>query len=263
MNRFPWQRDLGDLLGLGIEIQPEQERLIESPSGLVVAACNIPDPFAESGSVWHQNDKPLVVPVVFQVCQPDEIFGAGLTLGELLARQPAEHWAEQANLDLLEHPGIISEVSSYTDEAPLWLSDQIMDEHWAKPAWDVYPVSAKQALAFSIGLREALDRMCFNEISDYINWENEARPLEEDADLDHVNHVVDTVEDENGMMKSADEFPPYRLELPSEVQYLWDRLQDGSQQSWTSVGLTLPATESKKFFSPPLYAPYGRQCPWF
>lgn len=263
MDRFPWQRDLGDLLGLGIEVQPEQERLVESPSGLVVAVNNIPDPYAESGSVWHQDGKPLVVPVVYKVCTPDEVWGAGKTLGELLAQQPAEHWAEQANTDLLEHPGVISEVSQYTDEAPLWLGDQIMDEHWAKPAWDVYPISPKEALSFTVALRDALDRMCFNEINDYINWENGSEVLEDDADIEHVNYVIDKVETERGVMKSLDDFPPYSLDLPPELQYIWDRLRDGSQQSWTSVGLTLPARESKQFFNPPLYVLSGRQCPWF
>lgn len=241
MDRYPFQKSVGDLLAYGVYIDPVQQELESAPGGRpVLAVWGVPDPILESGAPWYINGMPVVIPSVLKTCAPDEniqhLVGPRLTLAQAIVSGDEGV--------VLEHPSVIGEMHDGFD-MPWHIGDyEVLDGHYARQLFDSWPVEENDAHRFTLATMEGLQNSGYFELVDYFNWEN---GLYEPESQEEYEHVIDSVEDGCGNLKDPDDFV-FSLHLPREDRYTWEQLQDLSNQGWTSLGLSLPEEERNRFF---------------
>lgn len=243
MTAYPFQHQVGDLLGLGIYVEPEQEAVLDAPGCKVMAVGLLADPAAYEQPYWEKG-QPVITPVFLETCEPTERIAPSLTLGKMLTEDP------------LLYPSAIGEI--HEDTYGMY-DDGIDDLHHARPVWDVWPITQQERKVLLDAHFAALDAACYLFLIDYFNHVN---GNEDFYDAEHEAQVFSRVCDSDGSLKHPDEFS-YNLVLPRDLAYKWERLKDLSLQSWSSLGLTLPDEFSESYFDPTYRNPSSGAAPWF
>lgn len=255
MERFPSDKSVGDLLASGVYIEPEQEALLDAPGGRpMMAVWGVPDPISESGQAWWIKGEPVLIPVPILNCTPYEPYelGRGLKvpLSEMLFGSDRDR---DYVMEMFVDPVVVAEVDE-TGDMPYRIGDyEVVEEHYARQLYDLWPIDERDVRALHDAIYGAIESSGYLQLVDYFNWENGNYEPESQTEIDAVSAVV---LDRDGSVKDPDSFD-FRLHLPRELAYTWERLQDVSQQGWVSSGLALPPVERDRFFK------MRGNTPWF
>lgn len=252
MGRFPFARQVGDLLASGINIEVEQEELLDAPGGRpMVAVWSVPDPMLESDQAFWQNGRPVLLPVVLENCVPEEnVFDfIGVPIS-LLTALTADDVPDYLREDILKDPKVIAEIPQ--DDYTAWLHGdyEVLPDHHSRHLFDVWPIEPSSIQVYQEAALKALQNAHYGELLDYCDWIN--GNTEPDS-IEEEQHVLAIVES-GGLPRPSDEFD-FTLHLPSDDRFTWERLVDLSQQGWTSMGLTGPQEERKRLLR-------SRDTPW-
>lgn len=240
MTAYPSQIEVGDLLGLGIFVEPEQEAVLQAPGCSVLSVGYLVDRQTDDAQPFRDSkDRPIIIPVGLVTCSPDEVIFPDTSIREHLTVDPLR---------------LPSAVGEEWDEGPAaWGGGSELDgRHYGKPVFDLWPLTEPELAALLNEHEKALERMRYDAHCAYAAW---YRGEDDFEDQEHEDQVMSLVEGDHPF--------EYKIELPRDLAYKWDRLCDISMQGWTALGLTLPASESGEFFTPPWYGPTEGRSPWF
>lgn len=248
MDAYPFRYEVGDLLGLGIPLEPEQAAVVEDPRTEAIAIVPLMEPFPESDSYyWYGEDgKPVLIPMPVTSRAADEpeqmltivkgkrVYAPATyvdVLQDELLHDGAYHHDVESLFSMPRAIGPIGALEGLQFYMPSWVSE----ETHAFPVWTTWRVTPEQSLAFAQATEQALHKSGFYELADYIQWENYGYDMcvDDDEVNEHMAHVKKIVLGKDGDIRDPQIFTP-KLVLPKdrEIRYIWDALQEQGQHGW-------------------------------
>ncbi len=214
-----------DLLGLGVELRPEQVSLLEQEEGLALTLWPLPDPAGLVGrsgrfppmvdqspdGIWRVVQHPVVLH--FSDTIPYYQESAETYLDEMASYSDVEEW------DLF--PLKIGELSIPVDYLPpVHLAPPVGEDMLgARVVWDLLPVTPEQADEITRASSQAIWGCDFEHMLDV------ATALE--------SYEIEPGSPETAILDAGDCRPV--LHLPPALDRLWRRLLRSSEMNWDAI----------------------------
>ncbi len=230
------RRGNGDLLGLGVELWPQQVALLDSTSGVVLTPFALPDP-GWVGCPCRNHPHPMLRENEYLVEQPVFVpailhyddFVPHTHLCADQERLPAQDYLSDLARTTALSPGwdifptLVGTLEVPDDSLPVRLTEAPLGEMEliVRRPWDVWPITEAQAAEFSYHAAKSLLGTDYEEIMDLLG-------KEDDDALDEGEARRLTVLMETGSLTP-------QLTLPRELEAIWFRLLRSSRQGWEAI----------------------------
>lgn len=219
------RRGQWDLLGLGVELQPEQVPLLGDTDGLALTFWSLPDPnglvgrsgrFPPMVDVDHHNRLvPVLWPTIMNYSDivPYTCMSAEEYMDNTLMDEGAELW------DLF--PVKVGDLAIPVDYVPpTHLTAPVGEDMLsARVVWDLWPVTAEQADDITRAASQAIWACDYEQMLDV------ATAMEA--------YEIEPGSPESKILDEGDPNPV--LNLPPELDRLWRRALRASQNNWSAV----------------------------